>query len=841
MAKIDYSISSASTLVSENTSSLNFAITRSGDLAAETVYVSTTFTEGFDNDNDYKGILNKAVSFGVGVASADVTVEIVNDTLQEKNETFGLIVQKNSNDSASTYLAKSRFTITDDDNSTNLVSSETEKTTDYSISPASTSVSENTSSLNFAITRSGDLAAEIVYVSTTFTEGFDNDNDYKGILNKAVSFGAGVVSADVTVEIVNDTLHEKNEIFGLIVQKNAKESASTYLVKSRFTITDDDNGTNPAPKPDKTIAPTNPKTGTVDSNPDGNVSSSIARWRAEKSKSSESVKSKLPVTDDDNSSNPGQETTKDNIFVAAVNLSERAYSGNDDINARIQGWKPLEAADLGFPDAAAPSDQRFVKAEFSTAESTDSFISTGNFRKVGNGDGDLLRYDYKNASATVGLTILDGKRTLGIAFEGTNLTLSVNTVREILQDFFYIEAYYNSLKGIDAVNSSITSNKNNFIQSIDKYIDDKKNGIEQVLVTGHSLGGAAAQHFMHEYGQDDARFIGVTFGSPGTYLSQSVPKDRFVNIQQNGDPVVHAPQYFVKGSVINIDVEDTGLQFNPFDEHRLFSMDSDPKGSYRKTVEFITSQLDAKTLFQDMNIVAGTNGGDNLYTRTGKNGEVLLGGNGNDTLEGGITGGQGTQIFKGGLGNDNIDGDGGIDYAIYSGGRSTFTLQPDLDDQWIVTDQRAAPGSDGTDKLTSIERIIFIDSALALDVDGSAGKVAKLIGAVFGAESLSNEGYVASGLYSLDHGTSYEDLAAESIASTDAKTSEQVISLLWKNVMGSTPATEDIQPYIDKLNSGTSIGELGILFADDNKNEINIDLVGLQEKGIIFDPLVYFG
>ncbi|SDI07037.1 hypothetical protein [Nitrosomonas sp. Nm132] len=519
----------------------------------------------------------------------------------------------------------------------------------------------------------------------------------------------------------------------------------------------------------------------------------------------------MPMTVGTPHSIPELETTPDNIMLAALNLSARAYSDKhlddqpviDAVNARIQSWTPLEATTLGF----AGNDPGF------------SIIG-----------GSLLRYINENASATVGLTILDGKRTLGISFEGSNDISTENGLKDWNHNVFSIKGYY------DLLNDADNDNAIGFLQSIVNYIN--ANDIEQVLVTGHSLGGAAAQFFMQDYGVTDARYIGVTFGSPGTNRFQTLPEERFANIRHNDDEAVIAGDargYEVSGSIINIRVEDSGI--DGLSEHTLFIPLNDSKISYRRSVEFITSQLDAETLFRDMNIVPGTNGDDNLNAKEGQNVEVLLGGNGADSMTGEVPGEQHVQIFKGGLGNDAIHGGGGIDYALYSGARSDFTHRISPAGEFIVIDQRTAPNNEGTDTLKDIERIILTDMAFALDVDGSAGRVAKLIGAVFGAGSVSNTHYVAIGLSELDKGTGYEDLAAFAIAAAGANTPEQVTSLLWGNVVGSPPTADQAQPYIDMLNSGTSIGELGVFAAEHPINQANIALTELRETGIVFDPL----
>ena len=94
--------------------------------------------------------------------------------------------------------------------------------------------------MSFTLTRSSGTAAQTVYVSTTTTEGFSNSGDYTGLNSVAYSFAAGETSKTVTVNITNDTTVEPNEIFGLIVQRNASDPVGTYLAKTTFTILNND-------------------------------------------------------------------------------------------------------------------------------------------------------------------------------------------------------------------------------------------------------------------------------------------------------------------------------------------------------------------------------------------------------------------------------------------------------------------------------------------------------------------------------------------------------------------------------------------------------------------------
>lgn len=110
-----YSIAPGAATVGEDAGTLTFTVTRSSAAAAETLYVSTTPDQGCANNGDYGGLLNQPLAFAAGQTSKTVTISIANDSIVEGNESFGLIVQRLASDPASVYLAKSIFTIVDND------------------------------------------------------------------------------------------------------------------------------------------------------------------------------------------------------------------------------------------------------------------------------------------------------------------------------------------------------------------------------------------------------------------------------------------------------------------------------------------------------------------------------------------------------------------------------------------------------------------------------------------------------------------------------------------------------------------------------------------------------
>ncbi len=84
-------------------------------------------------------------------------------------------------------------------------------------------------------------------------------------------------------------------------------------------------------------------------------------------------------------------------------------------------------------------------------------------------------------------------------------------------------------------------------------------------------------------------------------------------------------------------------------------------------------------------------------------GEILVGINGKDTLNGGL----GNDSFQGNSGNDMIDGGADYDIATYSGNFSdyTFTIANKI---VTVTDNRSST-NDGIDTLSNIEKLAFAD------------------------------------------------------------------------------------------------------------------------------------
>jgi hypothetical protein len=179
-------------------------------------------------------------------------------------------------------------------------------------------------------------------------------------------------------------------------------------------------------------------------------------------------------------------------------------------------------------------------------------------------------------------------------------------------------------------------------------------------------------------------------------------------------------------------------------------------------------------------------------------------------------------------------GTSAVDKVSYGENLQSYTFKISTSSTLLVSKKINAVTED---KLIEVERLKFKDVSVAFDIDGNAGLVAKILGAIFGKESLANQNYVGIGLKLADSGWTYDNLAALALDAAGAKSNDQIVSLLWKNVVGSQPSQTDKAPFIALLENGMSSGALAHLAADSAFNTTNINLVGLAQTGIEYLPI----
>jgi len=184
---------------------------------------------------------------------------------------------------------------------------------------------------------------------------------------------------------------------------------------------------------------------------------------------------------------------------------------------------------------------------------------------------------------------------------------------------------------------------------------------------------------------------------------------------------------------------------------------------------------------------------------------------------------------------DMVTGSSGIDKVQIPAKRSEFTYSKDQGFVDQTTGKAVA--------LQSVERIQFADSALAVDLDGNAGKAVMTLGAVFGKDAVKNKELVGIALSVYDKNamsdTQIARLALDA-ALGKASTNEAVVDLLYKNLIGAYPDQITKTFYVGMINSGIYTQESITLMAMGLElNKGNIDLVGLSKSGVEFTPSLF--
>jgi len=119
------------------------------------------------------------------------------------------------------------------------------------------------------------------------------------------------------------------------------------------------------------------------------------------------------------------------------------------------------------------------------------------------------------------------------------------------------------------------------------------------------------------------------------------------------------------------------------------------------------------------------------------------------------------------------------------------------------------------------------------DISGSLGQTAKVLAAVIGEDGLSNKELVGIGLQLFDAGQSLAEVCELALGAVGATTHEAVVNLLYTNLYGEAPTTEQAQPFVDLLDDGIfTKGSLASAAAELTDDLGVIDLVGLAETGI---------
>jgi hypothetical protein len=618
----------------------------------------------------------------------------------------------------------------------------------WSITPGSQTVNETDGVATFIITRSSDAYAQTVYISTTQDHGTLNTGDYVGLYNQPFTIPAGHLFEPISIQINSGTTAEPDETFGLIVQQSPIDPINPNLASATFTIHDDQVAQQvsalsiePADVTEL-VSGLTAYTFTV-ARAGGDLSQPVSvDWSVDGENAADFVnpyfedvfpagiitfnpgdttpktitvdvknnllpKDALPEGFQVSLSNPSAGATIDSshasanglvqndepsITAAAISamalLAMAAYGANDFNGANAidaldaSGWQFLNATDLNLSSAS------FIGDEFQ-GNST-SFL--------GGAPEALVAVDY-------------AEHAIAIAFKGsTDLADLLASVGQ--------RSYFDQM--IPLINAALT------------FAEDHPNEIQNIYITGHSLGGVLADWTALEYGQliESLKLTPsiVTFGSPGINQStetQDAADHHVVNsgaVAQNilnfgnpDDPIFEQGQPLT----INATPPDLGqetmltselqkIQLGVGGEHRdgtsvemtlpnINPFDSFiPANNYEHYVLFYEESVEAIAQSYFYNeFVADPNSHHKVVVDTlidpadqrplnssSETQNVFI--VGNPSVSNTITGGSGDDWIQGGKGNDILNGGPGNDILAGGGGANNFVFKANFGKDVIV-------------------------------------------------------------------------------------------------------------------------------------------------------------
>jgi Ca2+-binding RTX toxin-like protein len=335
-------------------------------------------------------------------------------------------------------------------------------------------------------------------------------------------------------------------------------------------------------------------------------------------------------------------------------------------------------------------------------------------------------------------TETNGDKTLAIAFRGTD-GFSVDKVLGWGPQMK--AAYYPLYKP--------------FIDAVKKYAATY--GVDNVLVTGHSLGAAMTQYAMQDLADTaTTKYIAAAFGSPGAVNSGDTPEDRMLEFAYTQDiftKLKDAPfvSFDHQGQRINMPLDSTDTKDDNITSryehnmHLYLKAVQNFAGLGSETPQFM--KADSFDGNSQLRIYAGTKLADDLRGEDGKS-ETLLGGDGNDRLKGlggndRLLGGNGNDRLYGNTGNDSLKGGAGLDKFVFDSALTAANIDKIHDftvaDDTIWLDNRiftklahgalnAAAFALGAQASDTSDHIIYNSSNgdLRYDSDGTGAATAKL-------------------------------------------------------------------------------------------------------------------
>lgn len=227
-------------------------------------------------------------------------------------------------------------------------------------------------------------------------------------------------------------------------------------------------------------------------------------------------------------------------------------------------------------------------------------------------------------------------------------------------------------------------------------------------------------------------------------------------------------------------------------------------------------------LYDDMAIAAGA--GDDIVALKGGGGRLRLdAGDGNDVVS--LLGDR-----------QRVDGGRGIDTVKLAGARADYVVKRDAaTSQVSVTDKSGALST-----LVNVERIVFGNATVALDVEGNAGQAYRLYQAAF-ARTPDTKG-LGYWIDRMDKGLSLREVAADFMTQVEFKTAYgssqsnlELVTRFYQNILGRAPDEAGRDFWVKHLDART-MGVADVLASISESGENKTGLADVIGNGFAYTP-----
>jgi subtilisin family serine protease len=175
--------------------------------------------------------------------------------------------------------------------------------------------------------------------------------------------------------------------------------------------------------------------------------------------------------------------------------------------------------------------------------------------------------------------------------------------------------------------------------------------------------------------------------------------------------------------------------------------------------------------------------------------------------------------FSNGSGADVFVGIGGVNTLQYAGVKTVYTVSQ-ADGHFTVTDKAGSV----VDSLYNVERLMFSDGAVALDINGKAGEVYRLYQAAL--NRAPDKGGLGYWIDAYDKGMPLATVAEGFVKSDEFQklygaqpSNEQLVNAMYQNVLHRAPDAAGLTYWLDGMSHGVTATSLLLAFSDSAENK----------------------